>query len=346
MARRNFEFADLDEDDTTAQGGNDRDTDDQDGVEVDLSKAEKDDKDDDSPFDDLTPRKFLEKADERRAAREAEASDEDEEEDEEDDKDSDEDEPRSKGGHSNFRKRLLRFERSLEEVRDENKELVERNRALEGRIAKRETDEELTKKKSEAEDKLKRIRKELAEAKESGSTAREIELTEEMADVKADLKTAERRAEDAKEVDKQAAPVTRQPRLARAWMRKHGRFNSDPAFKAFVQATDKTIAAEGFDMEDESYYSELDKRVAKRFPEEFPNLKRKQEDGPRRRHPARGSDPDESQGGAPREQGGFRRTRKGFQMSESQLKNMRRFGMDPDNEADRKAYVLNNVSKK
>lgn len=333
MPRKNFEFDEQDDvaDHSEEEGG----------IEVDLSTVDKDDKDE-SPFDDLTPRKLLTRTKKPVAEEEdleEEESDEGEEEDEEDDRSS-----RAKP-NSSWRKRLLRQERLLEEVREENKELAERNKAIEARFTKGETEAALITKRADAESKLVRIRTELAAAKEAGNTADEIRLQEEMSDVKADLRVAESRAADVKSANATAEPVTRQPRLARQWLRRHQRYHSDTAFQAFVKAIDKQVASEGFDMNDDEYWAVLDERVAKRYPEEYKGASKKRELPTARRHPARGVDPDESQSGKRKDESGFRRTGKGVVLSPGQLRNMARFGMDPESESDRKAYVTNNLSK-
>lgn len=336
---RTVEFVD-DEQEDGLEGSESNDSIPEGAQEVDLAAADADDKRtaNDSLFDDLGPRGLLKpKKDEE----EDPAKDEDGEGDADgDDEDEDEeDEPRNR---SNFRKRLLRSERQKDELREENEALADRLAAVETRLTKRDTVEQLATKKAAAETKLSRIRKELAAAKEAGNTADDIRLTEELADTMAEVRVAERDAQVASETNAAAAPVQRQPRLARQWLRKHPRFERDAAFKAAVQTIDRDVAKQ-HNPDDSAYWEELDKQVKKLFPDEYKNQRR--EPPPRRSHPASGGERDDSQGrGKPRETpGGFQRRGNKVLLTPKHRGTMIKFGMDPDSKEDQLAFIKNNL---
>lgn len=357
MTKKSYSFQDdLDQDRDS--------TDDQDeaGREVDLAEADKQDRYDgddknlkdkdtgETAFDDLRPRLKPAKNDQEDDDEESdgEDADADEEEEVDEDEDTDEEPSKKKRGNDAWRRRLLRAERLIEEVRDENRDLTQRNEALETKFTKRETTEKLAEKKQEAERKLVDVRAKLKAAKEAGNTDDEMRLTEEMAEIKADLKAQEIMAENAKQADETAPAVKRQPRLARQWLRKHQRYHTDQAFQSFVKVIDRQVAAEGYDANSDEYWEELDSRVKGRFPEEYGKVKRRNNDDTpqRRRHPARGSEGDDSpSGGKRRDRDGFVRRGSKVVLTPRQLKNMSRFGLDPDSDEDRKAYVRENMSR-
>lgn len=299
------------------------------GREVDLAEADQDEVDAEGEgLDDLP------------AGRVQRGKKKDEDEDsgsEQDLDDEDVEELRGRAGkRGDWRQRLLRTEKLAEDLADNLATERERNDALERKITKREADTTLATKKAEAEVKLVKLRKELADAMEAGNTADTIRLQEEMADIKADVKTAERAAEAAPKVE---APVAGPPRKAKKWMASHPRFNTDPIFKAFVQAADKTVAAAGLDANSDEYWEALDKHVKKRYPEEY-----REALPTRRRHPANGGDRDDSQGGNARStKSGFQKRGSKVVLNEKQLRNMARFGMDPESPEDQKAYIRNNI---
>lgn len=340
---RDVQFVDDDQEDGPSDRNESDDSIPEGAQEVDLSVAEKDDKStaEDSLFDDLGPRGLL-KPDKAKAEDEDEDEDEaDEQEETGDDEEDDEDEgPRNQ---RNFRKRLLRSERQKDELREENEALAERLVAVETRLTKRETVEQLAAKRATAETKLSRIRTELATAKEAGNTADEIRLTEELSDVKAEIRVAERDAQTATETNAAAAPVQRQPRLARQWLRRHPRFDRDAAFKAAVQTIDRDVAKR-FNADDSAYWEELDKQVKKLFPDEYKG-QRNEPPVRRRQHPAAGGERDDSQGrGVPRRTpGGFHRRGNKVLLTPGHRSTMRKFGMDPDSKEDQRAFIKNNL---
>jgi len=56
---------------------------------------------------------------------------------------------------------------------------------------------------------------------------------------------------------------------AKAWAEKNIWFGDNDEMTALAFGVDKKLQQEGFDLGSDEYYSELDKRIRKRFPEEF-----------------------------------------------------------------------------
>lgn len=280
-----------------------------------------------------------------------EGLDDHDEDQSEDDDDQDEPEPRretrqqrqSPRGNPRdaFLKRLKRAERQIAEVRDENAELANSNQRMGAELQKIKSGGDVDKVKKEAEIKLSGIREKLKVAIEAGDSDAQARLTEELADVKAEVKKAEALAEANKGVDGTAQPVERYQRLAAQWKRKHQRFNTDEAFAGFVAAIDRALAREGFNRNTDKYYQELDKRVKERFPEEYGKAA-----PPRQRHPASGPDGDggtSKEGNRPRPGATFQRKGKAHVLSKRQESIMRRVGLDPTDVEDRKTFVRENL---
>lgn len=272
--------------------------------------------------------------------------------DEDEDEDEHEDEPPArrqqarqapaKNPRDVFLKRLKRAERQIAEVRDENAELATSNQRLGAELDKIKKGGDVDKIKKEAEAKLSGVRERLKVAIEAGDSDAQARLTEELADIKADVKKAEALAEASKGAG-DASVVTRSTRLATQWKRKHQRFNTDKAFNAFVSAIDRTLPNEGFDSNTDAYWKELDKRVRERFPEEYGKAA-----PPRARHPASGPEGDSgtNRGGArdarKSKDGNFSKRGKAFVLSASNMRTMRAVGLDPDDAEDRKTFVREN----
>lgn len=323
-----------------ASRGNDRDDD----LEVLMTEVDHDQVDNDDEDDLDEPSNGLTDLDE-------EDQDTDADSDEDQDND-DEDEPaprresRQQTGRNNprdaFLKRLKRAERQIAEVRDENQELANSNQRMGAELQKIKAGGDVDKVKKEAETKLSGIRERLKVAIEAGDSDAQARLTEELADVKADVKKAEALAEANKGVDGTAGPVERYQRLAAQWKRKHQRFTTDEAFAGYVAAIDRALAREGFNRNTDKYFQELDKRVKDRFPEEYGKTL-----PVRRTHPSSGPDAD---GGSnanaargTRQTGTFQRRGKAHVLSKRQEVIMRTVGLDPTDPEDRKTFVRENL---
>jgi hypothetical protein len=120
-----------------------------------------------------------------------------------------------------------------------------------------------------------RVRNELVQAAEEGDTAKQVELTEKIADMRAAARVADQaRSQDLARVQQQqqqqpSPPQEQPPQEALTWWNKNRWFNSPEhkAESAYARSVDESLDAEGFDKDTPEYYAELDTRLQKKFPE-------------------------------------------------------------------------------
>jgi len=282
--------------------------------------------------------------------------DEDEEEVEDEDDTVDREDHRA-NRKSEAAKRLARERRLKDEARDEadglrsdfnnlNKEFANLKQIVEGGNSEKEIDAQAATLKVE----LTKLRAEKIAAIEAGDTAKVADIDDKIIDARTDLKVLEVKRAEAKRVAEAAArakPANTTPdRHLTKWLRSHGKtYRGDGVFKAAADATEKTVANDGFTPHTEEYYTEISKRLAKRFPEEFPDIK----DGKnRRRRPPVENDGDEAPASRRdrkgREEPGGIRVRGGkAYLSPQNIKTMQAVGMDPNNAEDVKIFVRENV---
>jgi hypothetical protein len=296
-------------------------------VEVEIEgdePAPREEQSDEELFDDIVPARS-------KTPRDDEPEDE-EEPDEDEESDDEEPSPRSK---DTFEKRLARERRLLRETREENKEILKELRHFRDAVLKKGAEDEFNRVKAESDTKLAELKKDLAQAIEDGATDRQVEITDKISDLKADIRVKEAELKRAKEAEASAPETDRAQRAAQQWIRKHSRYHSDPVFRAAAIALDKKLLAEGSDNADSDHYKKIDRELARRFPEEYKTAPR------RRKEPVVY---DARSGGDEREdrKGGFIRRGKKVIISAKQAENMRRFGLDPESADDVKAYVREN----
>lgn len=269
-------------------------------------------------------------------------NDKDEDEGEEDEVDEDADEPRR---GTKFEKRIARSERIIDEVRAENSELRARLDATEAstRLAASTTEYEATK--AQIEQKLKKLRADKVTAVENGETAAQVDIDDQMVELRAELRAktdaynaAKKQIEEAGK-RRQASPITL-IKVAQ-WKRKNPRYDTDPVFAAAVNAIDNRLAAGGSNPESDAHYRAIDAELKKQ------GLIKIRAKTPARRHPS-------SQ--VSRESAPMQRRRGGEQkavikdgklrVSKSRLERakqtMAKFGMDPSNKNDIRDFFLNN----
>lgn len=139
------------------------------------------------------------------------------------------------------------------------------------------------------------VRGQLQEAIEEGNTEKQLELTETLADMRAEARMRDAAAKAATEQPKpQPQPKPEQPqapREAMKWWGKNAWFNS-PGFEEETQVArriDAALHAEGTWQNDEpEYYEEMDKRLQKRFPELYSGGSDEQPSRPKGSSPSRG----------------------------------------------------------
>lgn len=344
-------------------------------LEADLEEDEATNTDTDdgaSPFDDLSPRfvrnldAAVAKAEGRKPAKPADEDEESEDEDldESDETDEDEDTPpdtdatdadeesdaevedvdadEPRRGNSKFEKRLARADRLLDESRAQIAELQARNRESEIKDKQAANETEFTTFKGDTETKLARLKKELVAATENAETEKQIDLQDQITDLKADLRSKTQTYETAKASlettakRKELSPIV----LAKInqWKRRNPRYATDKDFAVVVNGLDGALLAAGSDNETDEHYQALDKKLRKLYPELAPKVKAKQ-----RRHPSA----QQESGGARRSAGDAKVKIKGGKLSISPAKmerikaNMEKFGLDTS-PAGIKEYVQNN----
>lgn len=334
------------------------------GREVDLSdKPNKRKKETDDEMFDPLDRNIVfpddeELADEEGEDEEVDASgDEDEDEEEEEDETVDREDHRA-NRKSEAAKRLARERRLKDEARDEadglrsdfnnlNKEFANLKQIVEGGNSEKEIDAQVATLNTE----LTKLRAEKIAAIEAGDTAKVADIDDKIIDARTDLKVLAVKKSEAKRVAEAAArakPTNNTPdRHLTKWLRSHGKtYRADGVFKAAADATEKTVANDGFTPHTEEYYTEISKRLAKRFPEEFPDIKK---DGKnRRRRPPVENDGDDapatrSDRRGREEPGGIKVKGGKAYLSAQNIKTMRAVGMDPNNAEDVKIFVRENV---
>jgi len=157
-------------------------------------------------------------------------------------------------------------ERARQQIELENTQLRQRLDRLEQGVNQQQVDSF----KSEYDN----VKAALYEAAESGDTAKQVELTEQMADMRAAARVADQQAmmQQQFQPQRQNPPQQQQqapPQLAMKWWNDNRWFNSPGNENATAAAReiDAQLDAEGWDKESPDYYGELDSRLQKRHPE-------------------------------------------------------------------------------
>ena len=349
MARRNQ--IEIEDDETPTRGR-----------EVDISEPRRKAKaqDDDEMFDPLDRNIVFpedsaedEDSDEDSDDEADEDSSEDSDEDDEDERDEDE---RRENRKSTESKRTMRERRLKEEAREEADALRESQKALEAEFAKLKavvdsgaTDKELDAKQNELQVLLDTLRTQKLAALEAGDSQKVIEIDDKIIDARSDLKMLEVKRIDAKKARDAAAsakPAAVVPdRHLTRWLRMHGKsYNGDPVFKSAADAVERLVSKDGFNPKTQEYYDEISKRLAKRFPEEFPDIRADGKSRRRRSPVETGGDEAPTQRN-PRgaEAGGIKVRGKKAYLSPQNIKTMRAVGMDPTDPSDVRIFVRENV---
>lgn len=280
------------------------------------------------------------------------ADTDDEEADAVDLEDEDADEPtrgrRDSKKPDKFDKRLARADRMLEETRAQLQEMQARETAREAKDKLAADEREFNTFKSETEGKLNLLKKKLAAAIENGETTEQVDLNEQISDLKADLRSKSQTFETAKksleEAGKRRGASAITIAKANQWKRRNPRYESDAEFREVVNGLDRALASEGSNPESDDHYAAIDKRLRKLYPELAPRVRQKT---PVRKHPSQ-QQAREGSPGDRRQAGDAKVTIKGGKVKISPAKlarvkaNMSRFGLDPTDPKELKEYILNN----
>lgn len=267
------------------------------------------------------------------------AADDDESDDDDDDRalsasddDEDEEEDDQPSSRNTFQKRLDRERRAKLKARreadDARREAAQLRRQL--------TDQSRTISESEQkaiDDSITSVKAQLTAAYENGDTAKQVELTEQLSELKAKKLFAERQAPPQEDRSSQSGP----PELAQKWMKKNGSWFQRSGFERYTRAAneiDQELYADGYDVNSPDYYRELDKRLAKRHPDFFdsgtPRKKQKRRDT---RTTVAGVD------GAQDDRRSRRALSGRIELGPEDFRLMRSFGLNPDDPAHLKEFA-------
>ncbi len=308
----------------------------------DEPKAKKKNKDtkfvEDEDDDDL-----IELDDDEEEEEKEDLDDDDEEEEEEDDADDEEEEedPDDKKGYS--RKVQARIDRERD-LRVADKTDSDR------RIAKLERENKLFKAQStfkeegrEADRKLRALRKDKAAAIEEGDTEKQVDIDDQILDIKSDQKVKQyelKQLEDSidDEVDDAGGNT---PAAGQKWLEKYPQFHTNKEFQKTVLLADKMVAAKGLDKNTDKYYSEMEKILQPQYPSIIKLAKTTTKRGKRR---AAAKKKRSAVGGT--QKAGTRRARRGvIRLTRGDQEQMEIFGMDPKNVKDVKAWADSKAGK-
>tara|TARA_R100000697_G_scaffold94464_1_gene106370 strand:- start:781 stop:1698 length:918 start_codon:yes stop_codon:yes gene_type:complete len=213
------------------------------------------------------------------------------------------------------------------------KVLEDQNKALEERLAKLESNAQ-EQNKNVLQNTYQKVSQELKEAIEGGNTEKQVELMDQMAEVRSKIQTNQ---QPVKEETKSQTPEVQVPEIAQKWIGKNSHWWNKPGFNAATQmsyAIDKDLTEEGFDINDPDYYTEMDKRMSKVYPDlvkteenAVNETKKDVESKPRVQSPVAGVSRS-NQGSA-----------KSVRLTSDDLQNAVRFGIDINDQSALKRYA-------
>ena len=213
------------------------------------------------------------------------------------------------------------------------KVVEDQNKALEERLAKLESNAQ-EQNKNVIQNTYQKVSQELKEAIEGGNTEKQVELMDQMAEVRSKIQTTQ---QPVKEEAKSQTPEVQVPEIAQKWIGKNSHWWNKPGFNAATQmsyAIDKDLTEEGFDIHDPEYYAEMDKRMSKVYPDlvkteenAVNETKKDVESKPRVQSPVAGVSRS-NQGSA-----------KSVRLTSDDLQNAVRFGIDINDQSALKRYA-------
>lgn len=245
-------------------------------------------------------------------------------------------------------------ETELERIRRENLELRQgmsstRVRAVETSI-------------SELTGRANALRSQMSQALDAGDTDKYLELNDQLVDTRAHLLNAQAvKSRMAPPVDPQqqqpqpqtytqaqrpdtgqppAPDVSRAPKLAQGWIADRDFLNWSQSEKAFAGGVDAELTAEGYDVETPEYFQEMDRRIQAAMPHLYDDAPAgspgaKTPTAPRKNTGAAApvaAPSDVTPGGKPQGK---------VKLTQEDLNNMRRFGLDPEDPNQLKEYARN-----
>lgn len=219
--------------------------------------------------------------------------------------------------------------------------LERENRELRERLGQTQT-QALDNSISGLEAKVSTLRGKVQDAIDSGDTQTQLDLQDQLDDAKYDLRRAREAREQAPRPaepdsgDRQPRTMTPEqkreqmlrslPQKSQDWIAARGFFDWSESQKAFAMGIDSELTAEGWSPDDDGYYAEMDKRISIAFPDLYDDGEDDTDTpAPQKRTKAanRSAPPSTAPGG--------RQTSGKVRLGPAEFKEMRRFGLDPDN---------------
>lgn len=295
----------------------------------------KDDEDGDEKDDDKDDEFEDEDEDEGDELDELDSEDEDEDESEEEDEDEDEDTKYSK-------KVQKRIDRERNRRKEENQTANRRIRKLEKKLELQDERSTFDSDEAKAQRELTALRKKKVEAKEEGDTEAEVEIDDQILDIKADRKAKkialDQRIADIDNDDDDIDTSSNTPAEGQKFLKKYPQFYTNQAFKNVLLQVDKMVMSRGFDKNTKEYYLEMEKILKPQFPEIIKTAKVTKK---RRKKPVkRGAVGSTTKAGTR-----GRKTRRGVvRLTKQDQANMLEFGLDPTNPTDAAEWAANKTS--
>ena len=265
---------------------------------------------------------------------------------EEDDEEEEPEEPTEDEGDdysTKVKKRILREKKRADRFQNQLSETEARLARLESRWEAEADDAKLSKVKEESETKLTGLRAQKKEALEEGDTDKVIELDEQIFDVRADLRSAETKATEARQrldETKRTGEVIdgidlgKLPPKSREWIDSHPQFRTDDKFRRAVLATANYLEAKGLNYQSPDYWQKLEREVSDDFPQYFkkqPTIRRK---------PASATSGSKGTGRSAE----VDRKRGKVRITADDKRNMIRFNLDPDNRDHIREYAASKLT--
>lgn len=306
----------------------DEDDDQGDGSTKDGDKGVKDDPDFEEDDDDLFG-ELHEELDEEED--DGEDGEQEEEEDDEEEEASD-DQKYSK----NVKKRIDRERRRANRERQRREALESRLGKVENRLKRQADADAFAERKEEINGKLANLRKKKVEAIEEGNTEDQVELDDQILDLRTELRVEERRVKDAKETTDDLSDVadgidySKLAPKAQDWIGEHPEFKTDSKFKRQVIAADSYITSKGSNPNSDKHYARLEEMLQDDFPEYF-------DEKPKRKKRKRRKPPVTESGRKVKVRTRNRRGR--VKITREDKQNMMRFGLDPSDPKHLREYA-------
>jgi len=317
-----------------------------DGKPKKKKKAEpEDDKfiDDDDDDDALVELDDDEELDEDGKPKKKDESEEEEEDEPEEEEDEPEEEPEDEDDKKGWSKKVQkRIDREIDLRASENAQSNQRIDKLERENKLFRATAQFDKDQSKADSDLRRLRKEKTEAIENGDTSKQVDIDDQILDIKSDRKVKQFELKQlADSIDDDTTPDGGgTPPAGLKWLEKYPQYHTNKQFRTTVLQADKMVANRGLDRNTEKYYTEIENILRPQYPEIIKSAKTSKK--PRRKAPVKRKK--SAVGGTQR--AGTGRTKRGvIRLTKNDQEQMEVFGMDPKNVKDVKAWADSKAGK-